>query len=459
MAEDNPQAQDPQPNQDQQWVKEVARQSWEPELLISGAAAYASLSLPGLFKSAFVAYRMDFMVGSSKIDLLFPTLIYAVFASIGQILILTFFLHFAMRAFWVGMVGLLSVYPQGIRFSEIKYVSDYGKTFLKKKLTTVDEFVIRLDKWCSILFSVAFIIVLVLLGVALMYAFFFVVMALGKLLVPNELIKSYTVLISSVMAAIFIIFALVVFILKRIKNNEDAQKWSFLINYRIAQVLFPIISKATPYLMYTFYSNLSRRHLMVSSSLIGALFLVLLISNSNNSGYKQKDIFDTRSYFSEGSAENLLRNDYYENLRDPQQLIEHLTIQADIVKEPFLKLFIAYPKRLDFRLNQLCKPFSPDPKLLPPARQAKKDAHHLACFGQLYQIYLNKVQINQPNFMFYVHPVSQAKGIIAYIPIDYLISGSKNLLQIKTKLPDPLIKKKRQTTYAYSLPFWYVKGK
>ena len=157
MAEDNPQAQDPQPNQDQQWVKEVARQSWEPELLISGAAAYASLSLPGLFKSAFVAYRMDFMVGSSKIDLLFPTLIYAVFASIGQILILTFFLHFAMRAFWVGMVGLLSVYPQGIRFSEIKYVSDYGKTFLKKKLTTVDEFVIRLDKWCSILFSVAFI--------------------------------------------------------------------------------------------------------------------------------------------------------------------------------------------------------------------------------------------------------------------------------------------------------------
>jgi len=445
-------------NHDSQWVKEVARQSWEPELLISGAAAYASLSLPDLFKSVFLTYQSEYMIGSSFLDLYFPALIYAVFASIGQIMILTFVLHFSMRAFWVGMVGLLSVYPEGIRFDEIKYVNNYGKQFLKRKLTSVEEFIIRLDKWCSVLFSIAFIIVLVMLGVAFMYGMFFLVVTVGKMLVPGEWLKSYEIFITFLIAIAFGLLMIIIIVLKQLKNSSKAEKWSFLLNYRMSQFIFPLISKATPYLMYTFYSNLSRRSLMVSSTLIGTLFAVLLVSNSNDS-YTRKKIVGTRSYFSKGSMEHLLQSDYYENIRDTQDPIEHLTIQSDLVKEPFLKLFIAYPKRLDFRLDQFCKPITIDAKTSKPARREKQDAHYLACFEQMYQVYINQQPVKKLNFMFYVHPISKVKGVITYIPIDDLINGSKNLLQIKTKIPDPLIKKKQRTTYEYSLPFWYIKEK
>ncbi|OJJ23242.1 hypothetical protein BKI52_02490 [marine bacterium AO1-C] len=458
MGEEKSTEQTTQQNHDGQWVKDVARQSWEPELLISGAAAYASLSLPDLFKSVFSTYRLDFMIGSSLLDLYFPALIYSVFASIGQILILTFFLHFSMRAFWVGMVGLLSVYPQGIRFNEIKYVNSYGKEFLKRKLTSVEEFIIRLDKWCSVLFSIAFIIVLVMLGVAFMYAIFFLVVAVGKLLVPSSLTESYEIIVSSVIVAIAILISLTVLVLKQLKSNPNAERWSFMLNYRMTQAIFPLLNKVTPYLMYTFYSNHSRRSLMISSSLIGGVFAVLLVNNSN-SGYGRAGVFETRSYFSEGSSEHLLHSDYYENLRSPQQPVEGLTIQSDIVKEPFLKLFIAYPKRLDYRLDKFCKPITLDAKIAPPVKRAKQDAHYLACFEEFYQVYINKELVDKPNFMFLEHPASKTKGIIAYIPIDHLISGSKNLLQIKTKIPNPLIKKKQRTAYDYSLPFWYVKEK
>ncbi|HAS41505.1 MAG TPA: hypothetical protein DCS93_13570 [Microscillaceae bacterium] len=458
MEENDPIKETTRQNHDSQWVKEVARQSWEPELLISGAAAYASLSLPDVFKSVFLTYQSEYMIGSSFLDLYFPALIYSVFASIGQILILTFVLHFSMRAFWVGMVGLLSVYPEGIRFDEIKYVNNYGKEFLKRKLTSVEEFIIRLDKWCSVLFSIAFIIVLVMLGVAFMYGMFFLVVAVGKMLVPGEWLKSYEIFITFFIAIVFGILMIVVIVLKQMKKSHKAEKWGFLLNYRMSQLIFPLISKATPYLMYTFYSNLSRRTLMVSSILIGTLFAVLLVSNSNDS-YTRKKIVGTRSYFSKGSAAHLLQSDYYENLRDAHDPVEHLTIQSDIVKEPFLKLFIAYPKRLDFRLEQFCKPAIVDTKIPKPAQREMRDAHYLACFKQMYQVFINQQPIEQLNFMYYVHPTSKAKGIIAYIPIDDLINGSKNLLQIKTKIPNPLIKKKQRTAYEYSLPFWYIKEK
>lgn len=446
------------PNNDHQWIKEVARQSWEPELLISGAAAYASLSLPGLFKEAFTAYRIDLMIGSGDIDLYFPTLIYAVFASIAQILIMAFFVHFTMRAFWVGMVGLLSVYPEGIRFNEIKFVNSYGREYLKRKLSTVDEFVIRLDKWCSVLFSVAFVIVLAMLSIALMYAFFFLLVAVGKLLVPSAFIDAYEAFISTFLVAIVLVMLFITLGLKSIKNKEKSKKWSFLFNHHVGQVAFPVVSKVTPYLMYTFYSHLSRRRLTINMSLIGVLFMVLFFNNVMD-GYQNNKLYETRSYFSKGSAENLLNQDYYENLRDKNRVIERITIQADIIKEPFLKLFIAYPKSLDIRLNKICKPLKLDKKLTVPQRIQKRDEHRLACFREFYQIYIDKELVQSPEFMFHVHPTHQVKGIIAYIPIDHLTSGSKNLLQIKTKIPDPLIKKRRRTVYAYSLPFWYVKEK
>jgi hypothetical protein len=34
------------------WLKRVAEQSWEPELLISGLAIFATLQLPDIFESA-----------------------------------------------------------------------------------------------------------------------------------------------------------------------------------------------------------------------------------------------------------------------------------------------------------------------------------------------------------------------------------------------------------------------
>jgi len=87
--------------------------TWELELFLSGAFVFATFQLPGLIESAYsrvaphVTDTMDFVV--------FNGVLYA--KAIAFTLIAMFSIHLVMRAYWVALMGLHSVFPKGIRWS------------------------------------------------------------------------------------------------------------------------------------------------------------------------------------------------------------------------------------------------------------------------------------------------------------------------------------------------------
>jgi hypothetical protein len=85
---------------------------WEPELLISGAVIFALFQLPSAI-DAMYERASPHMTRTSGIALLFG---YWYGKAIVYALIGSFIVHLVSRDYWVGLVGLNSVYPHGARW-------------------------------------------------------------------------------------------------------------------------------------------------------------------------------------------------------------------------------------------------------------------------------------------------------------------------------------------------------
>jgi hypothetical protein len=90
--------------------------TWEVELLIAGVAVFAMLQLPGWLDDSLFA--LDPRLGAAWGELLKLLYIYA--RSAAMILAATFVIHLLLRARWIALVGMHSVYPDGIRWERLR---------------------------------------------------------------------------------------------------------------------------------------------------------------------------------------------------------------------------------------------------------------------------------------------------------------------------------------------------
>lgn len=90
--------------------------TWEVELLISGIAVFAMLQLPGWLDDAlmWLAPRFD-VNGYAPLQIMHMYL-----KSAALILATTFAIHLLLRARWIALVGMYSVYPDGVLWEKLK---------------------------------------------------------------------------------------------------------------------------------------------------------------------------------------------------------------------------------------------------------------------------------------------------------------------------------------------------
>lgn len=144
------------------WIYRLEEESWQAELLVSGAAIFGCLLLPGLIRNVedFILYT----VNRESMMLWYINILFA--NMLAYTLILTFVIHFIVRALWIGIVGFNSAYPEGYkpneRFSkdyQQKLMDDFGDTY---------GYIQQLDKSASTIFGTGFAIALVALGYVLL---------------------------------------------------------------------------------------------------------------------------------------------------------------------------------------------------------------------------------------------------------------------------------------------------
>ena len=127
--------------------------TWEMELLISGATVFGLMQMPGLAdKFLFHVHNTGAEVVSGFV---LPLWIYVKSALVT--LIATFVAHLALRGYWIALVGLSSVYPDGIRWAQVaQRTGPFMLAWMKERFGDIDATIERADNRATRVFGVGF---------------------------------------------------------------------------------------------------------------------------------------------------------------------------------------------------------------------------------------------------------------------------------------------------------------
>ena len=96
---------------------EPAVRPWELELLISGAVVFSLLQVPGVVDGLFAHVQVHLAERAH----FGAFMLYTYVKLILYTLISCFILHLGTRAYWVGLIGLETVFPHGVRWEDTSY--------------------------------------------------------------------------------------------------------------------------------------------------------------------------------------------------------------------------------------------------------------------------------------------------------------------------------------------------
>jgi len=445
------------------WIRKLQRESWELEMLTSGISIFLLFQIPSHLEEANTYIADNFARNNLSAAV---SLLLFMFHISAYVVIFNLLLHLISRGFWIGVIGLHSVFPEGVKFEKLSYSELFNKK-LKQNIPGLDVWTIYLDNVCSVIFGFTFLIILSLISLGLYFIFFLVTVyilsiMLGwieSLLGESNFYFEVIFLMTPVLLFVFagLIYLIDFFTLGAIKKGR-----------RISKIYYPIY-KLSSYITlsflyrpiyYTFISNISKRKIGL---FLGVYILFILAVNITS--------YHSHIYFPEEPEKEILKNNYYDNLRPHDARIEKASIQADIIREKYVRLFIYYDMHDNNLIREICPEYTPekqeglstifsgwqfklsDRAFLVGPKEKDEQANKLAlqCLSSFYNIYINDSLHQNPEFFFYEFPNKKEKGIITYLSAQGLKKG-KNTLHIKKK-----IKKEEgeitERNYAF-IPFW-----
>jgi hypothetical protein len=395
---------------------------WELELLISGAVIFALLQVPPRLDRWFDAVQPT--MGKTLELVVF--LVYYYGKLILYVLIGAFGLHLAARAYWVGLIGLESVFPDGVDWERAP-VGPIVREVYQERIGPLQPMIDRTDRFCSVIFSAAFSLVMV---------FFYSILVVG-------ISGSIGFLVSRIFFggehlaygyfAVLITFSLLNAALRKLdqRMGERLGERTRARLKRVARVSY--YATGMPFfgtVWLILISNLPRRAFYAAFYvlLFGLAGIFLVKDVMMRSGAVRTDGY---ALLPEQGSRSLAA-DHYESLWSADGgPVSVPSIQSDVITGRYLKLFIPYqPERIDPVLRERCPRLTEEGGALRMAAgradtvsSARADSV-LACWARIQPVRLNGRPLAL-SLRFYRHPVSGLRGVIAYLPADALPEGSR----------------------------------
>jgi hypothetical protein len=400
--------------------------AWELELIISGAIVVGLFQLPGLIASLFDRLEphatMGMLVSLSVLHMYVLAAAYA--------LIIVFTVHLSARAYWVALIGLHSVFPGGVRWTELK-AGPAAMDVYRRHLRALPSAIERIDNFCSIAFSFAFLIVMMLVYSVVLVG---VASGLGYLIAKVIGHGQDLNVLAPALVALIVLPTLAMTVLDRRfanRNGPDAEPPRWLRRgLRVALVLNPTTMIVGP-IMFTLMTNIGRRK--IRAVLIAALLSVIVVASVDRLNRANKIALNSYDFFAM-SREHGVNYRFYENQRPEGALADRVPfIQSDVVTDRYVKLFVPYLPAVDnAAVTARCPRLAPlDSRGLHLHSNAlvadSLAGPALDCLAALHAVTLDGKPLEQPGFAFYEQPKTGERGILAYIPADSLAPGRHEL--------------------------------
>lgn len=414
--------------------------TWEVELLISGVAVFAMLQLPGWLDNAWFALepRLD-QSWAGPLQLM-----YFYGKSAAVILASTFVIHLLMRARWIALVGMDSVYPDGILWDRLR-IGTVQRDVEKQRYVGTAAAIERADNRATTVFALGvmlaslMLLVSVLVGVAFAAATL-LVSTLGLDIGVNRLLALSGLLV------------VVPFLLsQQLDRTYGARLRPGSLPHRVlsaslrgyARIGLGRTSNPT---MALLASHGGERRVVVLTALVMAVAIWIVIW-----GYqilREPNSIGSYALFPslQAGASRTLDPMHYDELRNPARDGTGPYIQSATVLGPYLRLVVPYqPKRDDPALRRNC------PALL-ALKEGERPAATLDCLQQLHPVSLDGKPVATLQYDLSSDPRTDRPALLAMIDVRSLAPGRHELLVARA----PVAKKQKASgdDTPYRIPFW-----
>lgn len=424
--------------------------TWELEMLISGAVVFALLQLPGTIEYVFARFGSGLQV--EWFAALLVGYYYAkatVYALIG-----CFMLHLVTRAYWVGLIGLDSVYPQGIQWDNTT-LSPIWTRVVRRRLPSTPAAINRLDNFASVIFSFGFLVAaFFLLSVPFMVVIGLVALAVSALAFGEEHIGVIFYGTLATLGGVPIVVGLLDrWIGDRAPDSALSRRIEAVVERLYSVQAYPVIGPT----MLTLFSNVPHRIIL---PLFYAVFFGLLFGVLGEFFVRQGAVrLDSSAYVPADAGALGVDAAFYEDrwseANPPNEI--RPSIQSDMIREPYVRLFIRYrPGRHEKAIQRECPEAAPVQKtgltLLPRDQQisAARAEPILRCLERMHRVALNGQPVPDLRLRFSTNPGTGMPGVVAYLPTAAMPAGENH----PTVWPPPRDPESKRPLEPYHILFW-----
>jgi len=186
------------------WLDSIQQDSWQLELVVSGFVIFLLFTGWGPLQ----AFRHELIVLQQTSEVFSNAeFFYQMLRMAYLSLMMCLLVHLVLRGIWIAGIGLRSVSGE-IDYGQFHYQPRFLQR-LQQRTGSFDDYVQRLERWCSIFFSLAFLIVFCFLSLTSWGATMFIVSYVIRLAIGYEDVFAYTnsdVWISLIMTILGLIY-------------------------------------------------------------------------------------------------------------------------------------------------------------------------------------------------------------------------------------------------------------
>jgi hypothetical protein len=423
------------------WLEYLAAESWQVEMIISGIAIVGTLQLPSLLYQAIDWTLYNFSDGNLDLFYLFFT--YLTLAI--SVLIFNFIAHFLLRSLWVGMLGLASVYPQGINEKSTNF-GEYYLAEAKKEFGDLSGYNVKLDQTASLFFALSFLLAIMMVCFSVFVLVVIVLSNLALLVFP-DLNQTY---IFFAFFSVLMLGAMVISVLnsKGFKTKPWAQKIHYRLSRRMNAIIYHIFREPVSYISLTFYTNLSKGQFSKLTFFYFAIVMPILFYIFFNSNVY---FMITERYFLNANNPLRIYPQHYTDQQDPKSVILTPFIPSYHHAETDVPLFLPLPKRELLVIEKKLGRYQNDPKLSEDENLDRDRAYDMERLQRYFSIKVNGRVWKKPTYYYYTPDQRLESGAMTHIPARLLKAG-QNSIDIESLYEYKGKKKKSHIVFEFSPP-------
>ena len=391
------------------WLTDLQQRSWEPEILLSGIVLFGMFRVPGLLDDFLLFFKLNIYGNMQDIDNLVSLFKVGVYW-----LILGLVLHLICRGIWIGMVGLSYAFPEGIRVEKLKYQERFQQKV--RKSPAYEEIVIRLEKLCSALFSLSFMLFMSLIGG---YLFLFV-------LIIAPFLIGYTFFDIGLSGAAFQgfqIYVIIVLIIGVIGLIDFLSLGYLRRFYWFARLYWPVHVVISFLTLSRFYRAIY--YGMVTNYNRWAFFTLLVLftvsslfgSGAQSASYYPGDIFSRLQLWESNHGDLVFSGHYMDQNQDKPSY--QAQIPSDVITGEVLRLFVVANIQNEDNILE----HTPLDSLGKQYPDYADTGLKLMAISNFYEVRLDDQPVEIDQWFFHYNSHTSQRGYLTYLPLADLSVG------------------------------------